>query len=171
MSTSVSQPKTTTTSQTEDKRIVTGDGSLIAQEGGSIHVENLDAGLAEQALKLMQGLAENSNDGAYSLSKYAIDIGETITGQMIDAMAKKDEQFNTLFDNVTKGTQTTMRDVLATVATNSGGTGSYLAGSTAQSGGISGWISRNPLIAGVISLVLGFLGYTALTRKTKKQKK
>lgn len=164
MSTSVSKPETKTETQTVDKRIATGDGAIVAQDGSQIHVESLDAGLAKDAMSLMKGLAENSNDGAFSLSKYVIDVGENITGKMVDAMAKKDENLGTLFESVTKGTQTTMRDVLATVA-NSGGGGQYLAGSADQSGGISGWIARNPLITALIAVVFGFITFGFFNRK------
>lgn len=159
MSTSASKSSAATTSTTTDKKITAGDGAVIAQDGSSIYVENLDAGLAAEAMDLMKGLAENSNDGAYSLSKYALDIGENLTGKVFDTLAAKDEQLSTLFDKVTTGTQTTLRDTMATLAQN----GQYLAGSAQQSGGVSGWMSRNPALAALFAVVASLIAFFAFT--------
>lgn len=166
MSVSHSQPETKTQTDTTDKRIATGDGGFVAQDGGQINIESLDAGLAEEAMRLMKGLAENSNDSAFSLSKYAMDVTSETGAAFLKAFADKDEREQEAsaardkridemmngFRSVAEDSQTTMRDALATVLGSD-----TLAGSASQSGSAAGWISRNPLMAAVLGIGALFL--------------
>lgn len=165
MSASASKSSADTSSTTIDKRIAAGEGSLVAQDGSQIYVENLDAGLAAEAMRLMKGLAENSNDGAFSLSKFAIDVNADTAATFLKAYAAKDQQtaedsaardkrvdeMMNGFRAVAADSQTTMRDTLATVLQSD-----YLAGSASQSGSAAGWITRNPVMAGVIGIATLF---------------
>jgi hypothetical protein len=177
---------------TYDQRIALEDGGTVFKDVGDIHIESIDGDLIARALgitgdnvnRALASVDYATSDalaGMRGVAGQGLDLaGETISaaGGVIDAINSTSlatqKETNDLIRDImgsnqtlasaigatAANTMTTLRDTLsATLGSDN------LAGSAEQSGGLSGWLARNPALAAIFGLGVLGLGAMVILKK------
>jgi hypothetical protein len=146
---------------------VTGDTAQRALDRMAELADTTTAGtlaFSADTIDQVTRLARDTNEGVFSLGSELIDTSADLNRRLVDSNADLATRTIDTLSTQANNFNTTLRDTLSTIFSN-GENASVLAGSAGQSGGVSGWVARNPAAAAAAA----FAGIAALALLSRKK--